>query len=275
MRYQNVSGGSLLLPREDGRGGSLDIPKDKFFQGSSMYQKYVESGFVRRVGQGSLYPPVEAADPAVVILGKHLVENGLVAEAIDQSAYPDAVTSTTAYTVFGKVFWYDEDGDLVDEVDFSVVGNGTHGSGSTFVYGSSAASTKPVAAGSSIDISNGQVSIKFNSGAPEGDVVVEAAFDYRYAGEHLHYGDVGDAIFNTPNTTTRTIHVTASDVSSNASNYVTGSDGQVKFIRSFARGAQVGDRLKLTTFRYRDTNNPTEATNIDVSDDTVIAADLA
>lgn len=274
MRYQNISGGTLLLPREDGRGGSLDIAKDDFFEGSSMYQKYVTHGFIRRVGQGVLYPAVKGADPAVIVLNKHLIQNGLTAAAIDQAAYPDTVSASTSYTVFGKIFWYDGDGELIDEVDFSVVGNGTHGSGATFVFGSSVASTKPVNTASSIDIRNGTLSIQFDNGAPTGNVVIEASFDYRYAGEHLNYGDIGDAVFNTPNVITRNIYVTATDVSTDATNYVSGSAGQVKFIRSFARGSKVGDRLKLSTFRYRDTTNSTKATSIEVSDDTVVADDL-
>jgi len=276
MRYQNISGGSLLLPREDGRGGSLNIPKDDFFEGSSMYRKYIGSGFIQRVGQGTLYPAVQGtSDPVVVVLGKRLIVNGLTAEDKDHTAYPTSgvVTASTSYSVFGKIFWYDADNELLDAVDFSVVGNGTHGSGATFVYGSSSASTKPVATGSILDVSNGQISIKFDNGSPA-QVVVEASFDYQYAGEHLHFGDAGQAIFNNPNIITRTVYVTASDVSGDATNYVSGSAGQVKFVRTFARGAQVGDKVKLTTYRYRDSTNATKATNIDVSDDLVVAADL-
>lgn len=275
MRYQNIASGSLLLPREDGRGGSLDIKKDAYFEGSSMYDKYADQGFIRRVGEGTAYPPVQAdADPVVVTLGKRILKNGLTAAAIDAAAYPDAVTGSTAYSIFGKVAWYDADGVLVDEVDFSVVGEGTHGSGSTFVFGSSAASTKPTATGSAIDLRNGQITIEFDSGAPGGVLIVTASFDYEYAGEHLHYGDIGVAIFNSPNTRTRNIYVTAADVAADATNYVSGSAGQLKESRVFARGAQVGDRLRSTVFRYRDSTNPTLATNTDIVNGAVTADDL-
>jgi hypothetical protein len=275
MRYQNISGGSLLLPREDGRGGSLHIDKDGLFEGSSLYGKYVEAGFIQRVGQGTLYPAIMGtSDPVVFTLGKHLIRNGVIAEAKDQSAYPDSVVATTAYSVFGKVLWYDADGVLVDEVDFSVVGEGTHGSGATFVFGSSSAPTKPTVTGSIIDLRDGKITIKFDSGAPGGMVALEASFDYEYAGEHLHFGRVGEAVFNSPNTKTKTIYVSASDVSGDSVNYVTGSAGQVKHIRTFARGAQVGDRVKITTFRYRDSSNATKATNTDVSEGFVVADDL-
>jgi hypothetical protein len=275
MRYQNISGGSLLLPREDGRGGSLDIKKDAFFEGSSLYEKYVAAGFIQRVGQGTLYPAIEgSSDPVVFTIGKHLIKNGVVAEAKDQSAYPDSVVAATSYSVFGKVLWYDVDGYLVDEVDFSVVGEGAHGSGATFVFGSSSAPTRPTATGSIIDLRDGKITIKFNSGAPGGTVAVEASFDYEYAGEHLHFGRVGEALFNSPNTKTKTIYVTTSDVSGDSANYVSGSAGQVKFIRTFARGSQVGDKVKITTFRYRDSSNATKATNTDISEGVVVADDL-
>lgn len=276
MRYQNISGGSLLLPRENGRGGSLDIPKDDFFEGSSMYQKYVDNNFIRRVGQGTSYPAIQGSDPTTFIIGKRLIQNGLTAEAIDAATYNNAgvVSVSTSYTIFGKVTWYDAESELVDEVNFSVTGNGTHGSGSTFVFGTSAASTKPTATGSSIDIRNGTVAIKFDNGAPGGDVVLESSFDYQYAGEHLHYGDVGEAIFNNPNITTITVYVSSTDESNDTTNYQTGSAGQVKTIKTFGRGSQPGDKAKITTFRYRDSDNPTNATNIDISDSTVTVDDL-
>lgn len=274
MRYQNISGGSLLLPREDGRGGSLNINKDDFFEGSSLYEKYVVAGFIQRVGQGTLYPAIQASsDPVVFTIGKHLIKNGLNAQAKDATAYAGVVTASTAYSVFGKVFWYDESGVLVDAVNFSVVGEGTHGSGATFLFGSSSAPTKPTATGSSIDLRDGSISFKFTSGAPK-VLVVEVSFDYEYAGEHLHFGRTGSAVFNTPNTKTRTIYVTSSDVSGDATNYVSGSAGQVKYTRTFARGAQVGDKVKLSTYRYRDTSNATKATNVDISEDVVTASDL-
>jgi len=275
MRYQNISGGSLLLPREDGRGGSLTIDKDGFFEGSSLYTKYVNAGFLQRVGQGTLYPAVQGdADPVIITLGKHLIKNGLTSEQKDVNAYPDAVTISTAYSVFGRVLWYDEDDVLIDEVDFSVVGEGTHGSGATFVYGSSSAPTKPVTAGSALDLRDGKLTIKFDSGAPGNRVEVEASFNYEYAGEHLHFGMAGSAVFNAPNTKSRTIYVTVSDVFGDAANYVSGSAGQLKFVRTFGRGAQAGDPVKVTHFRYRDSTNPTNATNLDVFDDTVTADDL-
>jgi len=275
MRYQNISGGSLLLPREDGRGGSLNIDKDAFFEGSSLYAKYVSAGFIQRVGQGTLYPVVQGnSDPVIIVLGKRLIKNGLTAEQKDATAYPGSVSANTSYSVFGKVFWYDGNGTLVDSVNFSVVGEGTHGSGATFSFGSSSAPTKPTATGSIIDLRDGRISIEFDSGAPGGTVAVEASFDYEYAGEHLHFGRVGEAVFNTPNIKTNTTYVTSSDVSSDATNYVSGSAGQVKSTRTFARGAQVGDRVKITTFRYRDTSNATKVTNTDVSEGLVVVGDL-
>lgn len=275
MRYQNISGGSLLLPREDGRGGSLNIDKGAYFEGSSLYGKYVNGGFLQRVGQGTLYPAVQGdTDPVVITLGKRLIKNGVTAEQKDEDAYSDAVSESTAYSIFGKVLWYDGDGVLVDEVDFSVVGEGTHGSGATFSFGSSSESTKPTATGSALDLRDGKITIEFDNGAPGGTVVVEASFDYEYAGEHFHFGRVGEAVFNVPNTKTRTVYVTAGDVSGDAANYVSGSAGQIKFVRTFGRGAQVGDPVKVTQFRYRDSTNSTSATNVDVYDDVVTADDL-
>jgi hypothetical protein len=273
MRYLNDSGGDLLVHQENGGGGSILIKKDAYFDGSSTYAKYAVVG-LRRLTDGTPLDPVPAADPLVIVLGQMVVENGMMATTADVAAFPAAgIIAGTMYTMWGKISW--NDGIADREADFSFIGGLTGGPGSFTFEVVMGAATAPVAGSSTLDIRDGTMSIAWSGGAPVGDVSLTIIHDFAFIDPSAHYGTTYDNLLNSPNTKEVTTYVHLSDEATDPLNYVAGSAGQIKFIRVFYRGAKVGDRLKVTRFRYRDPLVPKEVTHQDIYDDVVTMADLS
>ena len=75
-----------------------------------------------------------------------------------------------------------------------------------------------------------------------------------------------------PNLITRYAYVQAADEDDLC--YMTGSKGEVKVMKVFLSGAEVGDLAKKTCYYYQDPTYPTKVTRIEQMDDEVTAGDL-
>jgi hypothetical protein len=271
MRYQNQNNSlqELLLNSEVGDGGSVVVKGQEYVEGSSAYSIYSDVGLVR-VASGVSYGASSAADPSVFATAKQMVINGVTATAADASFYA-SVTAGVSYTVFGVVSYLDTS--VARTCDFSVVGNGTHGSGATFVVETVAGCiTQPKAAGSSVDYRTGTISLAFTSGAPDETATSNLVFDFVPISKSINFGRTMDSIFNAPATSEVFAYIASDE--DNVPDYVNGSAGQVKTVKTFAAGAQVGDTCRIVSYKYKDTNNPTKPTHTQTTFGTVVLGDL-
>lgn len=213
----------------------------------------------------------EPADPAVFDLGARIVPNGYAANSLDVAGHPAAgVLSAGSYSLFGKVVWSDANGDW--DAEFSVTGDGLHGSGATFVVESVAgAATKPVAAGSILKSAQGTLSLQFDAGAPSSLVAGALFFEPIFVSPSVHLSETNELLLNSPQRIARTTLVQNGDV---GTFYVAGSQGMPLSVREFALGARLGDPCRVTSSVYEDTAYPTKATRVMVSYDFVGSNDL-
>lgn len=217
---------------------------------------------------------IAPVDPAVFDLGSAFVVNGYTADATDDFNHDatGVLTASSAYTAFGKLTWTDANGTWT--ADFSVTGDGTHGSGATFVVESIAgAATKPVATGSIVSTKKGTLSIQFDAGAPDSEIELAAFFEPVFVSQSFYFTETGEDLPAAPAKTTRTVLVQNADAGT--TDYVTGSQGAIKTIREFAVGARIGDPCKLTTMKYQDVLAATRATETQYTDTRVVAGDLS
>lgn len=178
MKYTNNSTRELWIPKLDGTTTNVSLDPGDSVDGSSRYGEYNLLSLERD------YEPVEmesftVADPVVVTLPYVLIVNGYTAVAGDATELPTVASAGTAYTLLGTISWNDGASDF--ETEFSVIGDGVHASGSTFDFDNSdaaAATTKPINAGSSINVTEKTLSIKFDSGAPTAVNSVALTYDF-------------------------------------------------------------------------------------------------
>lgn len=269
MIYVN-NNADVFLPSPTGKG-DVKIPAgtptarpsgEPWLTSTNLNRSYVGVAF-------SIAP----ADPAVVDLGSAIVVNGYTANAEDDANHSatGVLTPSSAYTIFGKVTWTDANGTWTAQ--FSATGDGTHGSGSTFVVENIAgAATKPTVTGSAINASKGSLSLQFNSGVPNSTQDFLLFFEPIFVSPSYYFTETSEDIPAAPGKITKTTYVQVGDY---GADYATGSAGLAKIIREFAYGARIGDPCQQTVLKYQDTTYPTKITYSTVTPSTVVAGDLA
>lgn len=270
MIYVN-NNADVFLPSPTGKG-DVKIPAgtptarpsgEPWLTSTNLNRSYVGVAF-------SIAP----ADPAVVDLGSAIVVNGYTANAEDDANHSatGVLTPSSAYTIFGKVTWTDANGTWTAQ--FSATGDGTHGSGSTFVVENiGGAATKPVATGSIISAKKGTLSLQFNNGQPDSTQDFRLFFEPIFVSPSFYFTETSEDLPAAPDKRTKMTLVQPGDVGT--SDYVTGSAGLVKTVREFAHGARVGDPCQETIMKYQDATYPTKPTDITLIKTTVSDSDLA
>lgn len=283
MRYLNSSNADILLESETGNGAPTIVVPAAYLDASSKYDKpiYVSQGLVRQVAG----TPIATVSDAVgdntnltIAIGRPIISDHILPSAADVAAFSGVtLVTSTAYTVWGRLFWKDSvHGATERSCDFFVTGFGTHGSGATFAVQALDDGTGriPLITGSVLTLSTGLISLVMTGSGTltAGSARAEVTYDYSPISPSISTGHV-EAVFNQPATSERLLYVRAT-LDEGTANYATGSLGQVREHRVWPTGAMVGAMLRRTTYFYRDTANPTKPTNISTTMETVTAADL-
>lgn len=254
--YQNISPQSLMMPSLEEKGGEVTYSKNEIFLGAQKtHGSFVglNPPIIKRISQGIDVNGVESSGSILFSLPYPINENECIACSIDISgSYGSILTINEKYAAWGKIEWSD-DSTTGSYALFKVIGNGTHGSGSTFTLGSKTAlpdkdqaSASLSATGAIIDCSQGTISIPFTGDMPT-SVFVNIVFEPLSAGQFGRYGRSRNP-FTAPLYTSRNYYVVAGDVSDD---YDAASVGKIKVAKKFLTGARIGDPCHVTKYLYR------------------------
>jgi len=259
--FQNISNAHLFLPREDGLKPDIELLPDRTFNGSEdFYNKYVNASpaLLQRTTSGFAATTAVTTGPDVLTasVDGFIQNDGIVASAAD-AALNAQVTAGTSYSAFGLITWTDGVTTNVHTAYFSVIGDGTHGAGSTFSVGAAdpvGPAQAPQAAGSVIDNGAGTIAFSF-TGANANNTSVAVVYNPSLEGWRARY--FVNPLLNGPNfTTIQTV------------------DGSSRVTRKieYYTGSKVGDPAKVTNYTY--TGAQTEPDTIIEELHTLVAADL-
>lgn len=251
--WQNISNATLLLPREDGLKPDIELLPERTFQGSTFFYQQYSTGndpVIQRITDGYLANSATVStgpDRLQVGFEGFIDEDAMVASAAD-AAVNATVAASTGYSVFGDITW--TEGATEYTCFFSIVGNGTHGAGSTFVIGAitpGGSTSGPVTALSSIDVGNGLVTFAL-AGAIMFNPVINVHYEPQKPG--FRYGrSVDNPLLTSPMfTTIRTVN----------------ANSQVTYEKRFYTGSKVGDYAVETirSFTGAQTQPDTEVMSI-------------
>ena len=207
--FKNITNSELLLPKEDGLKPSLSVkPATKFNGSEAFYGRYVIDKLVERQTDGWTFVGTVGTGPdvAAFVPDGSIIPNRIVASAAD-AALNDQVSAGTSYSAFGAFRW--NVSGTTYTVFFSIQGDGTHGSGSTFAFGSpdSPPVAVPTVTGSKVNCAAGTITVAMTGActSPQIDLVYEPRFAGFRIGED-------NPLLTRPNFIVKTVYVVADDL---------------------------------------------------------------
>ncbi len=256
---KNISNSHLFLPRENGLKPDIELLPDLKFLGSEQfYGKFITEGLIERTTDGfeSTTAVTIVPDFLTASVDGFIKNNGITATVADATLNSQVVAGT-AYSAFGLITWTDGATTSVHTMWYSVIGDGTHGAGSTFTVSAAVPAgpaQSPQIAGSIIDNGAGTIAFSFTA-AGANNSSVGVVYNPSREGWRARY--FHNPLLNGPNfTVIQTVN----------------GNSQVTRKLEYYTGSKINDNAKLTTMTY--TGAQTEPDTSITELYTLTAADL-